>query len=324
MANHITNIVTFENVFEERLKQILTEIQNDEEGLGSIDFNKIIPMPEHIFRGNLGAEEFEKYGNDNWYSWSVDHWGTKTNGFYQSPYSEGENVIEFCTAWSEPQPILIALSQKYPDVQIHHQYADEDTGYNCGERYYKDGQVISENIPDGGSKAAYEMAADILGYDLEGMGYRLSEDGFNYEFVGDDPQSEPKEEIITVVLVKPMKSPIITQISNDPKTLQDTVGGHIEVISPYSDGCDLVCNETGKNDRLPLNRALRDEDGIIQDIIAGTFFICSARGENFSSLSDDEAKKYMEQYKNPEQFYKINGEIKAIPMKQSKSKDYER
>jgi hypothetical protein len=48
MANHITNILTFENISEEWLKQMLTGIQNDEEGLGSIDFNKIIPMPKHI------------------------------------------------------------------------------------------------------------------------------------------------------------------------------------------------------------------------------------------------------------------------------------
>jgi hypothetical protein len=33
--------------------------------------------------------------------------------------------------------------------------------------------------------------------------------------------------------------------------------------------CGLVCNEDGKEHRLPLNRAVLDEQGEIMDIIAG-------------------------------------------------------
>ena len=46
-------------------------IQSDEIGLGSIDFNKVIPMPDYIFQGNLGMAEREKYGKENWYDWSI-------------------------------------------------------------------------------------------------------------------------------------------------------------------------------------------------------------------------------------------------------------
>lgn len=53
-------------------------IKNDEIGLGSIDFNKVIPMPEHIFRD---MAEREKYGKDNWYNWSIAHWGTIWNSY---------------------------------------------------------------------------------------------------------------------------------------------------------------------------------------------------------------------------------------------------
>ena len=40
----------------------------------------------------------------------------------------------------------------------------------------------------------------------------------------------------------------------------------------------------------PLNRALRDEEGEIYDIIAGTFFICGAPPDNekFTSLTDEQ------------------------------------
>ena len=35
----------------------------------------------------------------------------------------------------------------------------------------------------------------------------------------------------------------------------------------------IVCNEEGKLEGLPLNRALRDEDGDIYDVVAGSFLV---------------------------------------------------
>ena len=34
------------------------------------DFEKIIPMPEDIYRGSIGAKEKDLYGENNWYDWS--------------------------------------------------------------------------------------------------------------------------------------------------------------------------------------------------------------------------------------------------------------
>ena len=47
MPNHVRNIITFD-CGEDKLKEILERIQNDEFGIGSIDFNKLIPMPESL------------------------------------------------------------------------------------------------------------------------------------------------------------------------------------------------------------------------------------------------------------------------------------
>ena len=47
----------------------------------------------------------------------------------------------------------------------------------------------------------------------------------------------------------------------------------------------VICNDEGKVNHLPLNRVLED-----CDIIAGTFFICGIRGENFSSLTEQQAQ----------------------------------
>ena len=53
------------------------------------------------------------------------------------------------------------------------------------------------------------------------------------------------------------------EIASGLESLQHEVGGYIEAIYPYKDPAALVCNEEGKLEGLPLNRALRDEDGDI-------------------------------------------------------------
>ena len=51
------------------------------------------------------------------------------------------------------------------------------------------------------------------------------------------------------------------------ESLQHEVGGYIEAIYPCEDPVALVCNEEGKLEGLPLNRALRDEDGDIYSFL---------------------------------------------------------
>ena len=47
MPNHITNILKFKGD-SEQVHAMLDKIKSDELGFGSIDFNKIIPMPESL------------------------------------------------------------------------------------------------------------------------------------------------------------------------------------------------------------------------------------------------------------------------------------
>ena len=97
-----------------------------------------------------------------------------------------------------------------------------------------------------------------------------------------------------VLVVVPKKKPFVKEIDGSLKSMQDIVGGDIQVVIPWDDDVALVCNDEGKIDGLELNRAIKNEDGETIEIIAGTFFLCYApidSGE-LSSLSDDLIMKY--------------------------------
>ncbi len=111
-------------------------------------------------------------------------------------------------------------------------------------------------------------------------------------------------EQIKVVLVEPGKFARIELIDKGLDSYQRTVGGWIEQTCPYDDPVAIICNEEGKIDRLPLNRALVDEDDHIYDILAGTFFICGLGEEDYCSLTDELAEKYLEKFRKPESFTK--------------------
>ena len=122
-----------------------------------------------------------------------------------------------------------------------------------------------------------------------------------------------KEDIIMkVLMVEPGKSPYAAEIESGLKSLQAAVGGDIQAVYPYEDPVALICNEEGKLMGLPLNRALFDDDGHIYDIVSGNFLIVGLGEEDFTDLSPDLMEKYGEQFKYPEKFARIAGEIIAV------------
>lgn len=126
--------------------------------------------------------------------------------------------------------------------------------------------------------------------------------------------TQNKKDTIRVVLLEPGKLAGITKIGVSLEEMQAAVGGYIEAIYPFSEEVALVCNEEAKLIGMPLNRALRQEDsGEILDIIAGPCFLCDCSGENFGSLSRKQAVRYANQFRFPEQFFRVNTEIVAIP-----------
>jgi len=128
------------------------------------------------------------------------------------------------------------------------------------------------------------------------------------------------DEKMTVLVVEPQKTPYVKEIGTGLESLQKAVGGYIQAIYPWNEPVALICGEESKINGEPLNRALRDEDGHIYDIVAGTFIITGLGKENFCSLNDEHIRKFTEQLRIPEMFMKIDGKLAVLPMKSPEEK----
>ena len=102
-----------------------------------------------------------------------------------------------------------------------------------------------------------------------------------------------------ILVIEPLTPPYVKEIEGGLESMQKIVGGLIQAIYPFDHPeIALVCNDEGKLNRLPLNRALFDKDGNIVDIIAGTFFLCSAPidSEDFEGLTDEQIETYKKRF----------------------------
>ena len=66
MPNYCENFLSIEGNAD-TLKEIMDFVKSDK---SVFDFEKIVPMPDYIYRGAVGAKEKEIYGENNWYDWS--------------------------------------------------------------------------------------------------------------------------------------------------------------------------------------------------------------------------------------------------------------
>lgn len=241
MPNHITNTISFgtDSKSLSKFQEMLEYVKDDNSFLGSIDFNKLIPMPPSLLieagsRGNDGLEivkaflregvtvsldtfhqlpnndrskflcdkyknlverdpkiidlgwsyfnNLRNYGFSTWYEWSIENWGTKWNAYDCKRADAKTDTLRFLTAWSSVPKIITEISKKFQNQKIYYRWADEDIGYNVGEEVFKNGEIISINCPEQGSRQAYEMSAAIMNIDLAEMGFVFSADRNTYIF----------------------------------------------------------------------------------------------------------------------------------------------
>lgn len=129
-----------------------------------------------------GLNNVRQYGFISWYEWANENWSTKWNAYQTPDLRDTKDTIYFQTAWSCPFPIIIKLSEMFPDNEFVIQWADEDTGSNSGLATFKNGQQIKGGYYDNQSKEAYENAFELNPKNKEY--YKLI--GNKYEYVDED------------------------------------------------------------------------------------------------------------------------------------------
>lgn len=131
--------------------------------------------------------------------------------------------------------------------------------------------------------------------------------------------AEEKPEKIRVLLLEPGEIAKVSEIGTSLEELQAVVGGFIETAYYFDDPVILVVNDEGKINGMSLNRGVYDKNKRLVDIIAGPAFLCRSAGDSFGSLTDEQIKKYSQIFKYPERFYRMNDEIKGVPIKPEKT-----
>ncbi len=105
---------------------------NEKNGKEWFDF--FLPCPEELTdvdspnkTKNVEALT-EKYGHADWYSWSVENWGTKWNCDAQD-WSREENSISFWfdSAWAPPTNLYAKITNEEYDVEGY--YLEEGMGF---------------------------------------------------------------------------------------------------------------------------------------------------------------------------------------------------
>lgn len=137
--------------------------------------------------------------------------------------------------------------------------------------------------------------------------------GVDFKTVGEHELSEKK--MLDVLLVKPNEHPQNISIGAELKDLQEAVGGSIGASYPFADDpVAIVYNDDAKLIGLPLNRALRDENGEMYDAVAGTFLVVGLGEEDFASLTPEMAQKYEQLFHQPEAFLKLGNRLLVLPV----------
>ena len=170
------------------------------------------------------------------------------------------------------------------------------------------------------SRDAAEEQVKAAYYNSE---YILDAENFTGVEFGIQAEREIQHEqapMMDVLLVRPNMYPQPVQIGCELEDLQKAVGGDIQAVYPYEDPVALIMDEEGKMFGKDWNRALRDEDGNMYDIVAGDFLVVGLGEEDFSSLSPELMKKYEEYFHQPEMFVRLGRSIMAMPLPDGKVK----
>ena len=146
---------------------LLDFIADERCGRGSVDLNRITPMPPWVYRQPTNLALLDKYGEENCArGWCLAHWGTPQNALRPEVSAEeydGGSTVCFDTEDRDVRELIRKLSLVFKDLCLDYLWASEDVGTDVGAVQYRDGEAGIEFIPTPGTRAAVEKSLDILG-----------------------------------------------------------------------------------------------------------------------------------------------------------------
>ena len=114
-------------------------------------FHNVVPQPDELLdqedprrKTNVPSRKDDGINGSmpEWYNWRVDNWGTKWD---VSDVWMGESKVSltysFETAWSPPERVIRALSERFPNASITLSYHEPGCGYK-GSITFKEGDVV--------------------------------------------------------------------------------------------------------------------------------------------------------------------------------------
>lgn len=123
------------------IKYARTENFYDDGEATDLDFNKFVPQPDDLSKWEKGM------GMPGWYNWRVENWGTKWNAYeieVEGDNGWGEAVYHFDTAWAPPLPVVLAMSEKFPDIEFQLTYFESGMEFN-GILRCKAGEILRQD-----------------------------------------------------------------------------------------------------------------------------------------------------------------------------------
>lgn len=95
--------------------------------------------PEQHAGAGAMAVNYREHGHFSWYGWAVEHWGTKWNACDTEVLGEvppngeqasAELAYRLNTAWALPEPVLYAMSFRFPGLEFSGTFSEESDAFH--------------------------------------------------------------------------------------------------------------------------------------------------------------------------------------------------
>ena len=186
---------------------------NEKSGKEWFDF--FLPCPKELTdvdspnKTDNVNELIEKYGHGDWYSWSVENWGTKWNTDAQDWSRDGDSIsFWFDSAWAPPTALYDKITAEGYDVEAY--YLEEGMGFvgkywEGADEYYEytdseslndipedivDNWNLRENLEDWEAENAEEEDEEEWSEDRMDVVGSNGNDGLHYDEVDEDKKND--------------------------------------------------------------------------------------------------------------------------------------